>query len=72
MGKNMGGSSVVANDILMRQEVECIERCAWVDISLGLLKEEKNLTQKVENQDSVIDPTSIGAFNFNHNIKKRA
>ncbi len=67
----MGGSSVAANDILMRQEVERIERCEWFDISLGFLKEEKKLTQKVENQDSVIDPNSMVAFNFDHDIKKR-
>ncbi len=56
----------------MYQEVERIERCAWIGASPELLKAEKKLTQKVENWDSVIDPTSMAAFNFNHNIKKRA
>ncbi len=66
------GRLISCSQCNIHQEVERIERCVWVDTSLRLLKVEKNLAQKVENWYSVIDPTSMAAFNFDHNIKKRA
>lgn len=61
---NRKGKVVNQSQQLMESEIAAIDDCSWVDTKAGLCKSELVGMMGVQEKVSIVDPTSMAAFNF--------
>ena len=61
---NSHGKVINQRQRRMESEIAAIDACSWVDSKAGLCKSELVEMMGVQEKESVIDPTSMAAFNF--------
>ena len=58
------GRAVNHRQQMMQGEISMVDKCPWVDTTMGLLESELELEGKLEVKDPAVDPLSMVAFNF--------